>query len=121
VFAVIALILDAAGPYGVLAYLVTQRTGEIGIRMALGAPRPRVMRLMLIDGMRPALLGLIVGLGASAATGRVITSMLYETKPLDGGIYAAVVGTLVIVATVACMIPAWRASRIDPMQALRME
>ncbi|HEY2860914.1 MAG TPA: ABC transporter permease [Terracidiphilus sp.] len=120
-FAIIALILAAAGLYGVLAYLVTQRTGEIGIRMALGAPRPQVLRLMLIDGMRPALLGMIVGLGASAATGRVIASMLYETKPLDGGIYATVVATLLIVATTACMLPAWRASRIDPMQALRTE
>lgn len=120
-FAVIALILAAAGLYGVLAYLVAQRTGEIGIRMALGAPRRQVLRLMLFEGLRPALLGLTLGLAASAATGRVITSMLYETRPHDAGIYAAVGGTLLMVATIACILPAWRASRIDPMQALRTE
>jgi putative ABC transport system permease protein len=120
-FAVIALILAAAGLYGVLAYLVTQRTGEIGIRMALGAPREQVMRLMLLDGMRPALIGLVLGLAASAATGRLIASMLFDTKPLDASIYAAVAATLLIVATFACMLPAWRASRVDPMQALRTE
>jgi putative ABC transport system permease protein len=120
-FAVIALILAAAGLYGVLAYIVTQRTGEIGIRMALGAPRRQVMRLMLLDGLRPALLGLVIGLAGSAATGRLIVSMLFDTKPLDAGIYIAVALTLVIVATFACMLPAWRASRVDPMQALRTE
>jgi putative ABC transport system permease protein len=120
-FALIALILAAAGLYGVLAYLVTQRTGEIGIRMALGAPRPQVLRLMLFDGLRPALLGLILGLATSVATGRLIASMLYDTKPLDAGIYAAVALTLLIVAVSACMLPAWRASHIDPMQALRTE
>jgi predicted permease len=120
-FAVIALILAAAGLYGVLAYLVTQRTGEIGIRMALGAPRRQVLRLMLLDGLRPALLGLVMGLAGSAATGRLIASMLFDTKPLDAGIYAAVAATLLIVATFACLLPAWRASRVDPMQALRTE
>ncbi|HEY3707394.1 MAG TPA: ABC transporter permease [Terracidiphilus sp.] len=120
-FAIIALLLAAAGLYGVLAYLVTQRTGEIGIRMALGAPRPQVLRLILLDGLRPALLGLAVGLAASAATGRLITSMLFNTKPLDPGIYAGVAGTLLVVATIACILPAWRASRVDPMQALRTE
>ena len=120
-FAIIALILAAAGLYGVLAYLVTQRTGEIGIRMALGAPRPQVLRLILVDGLRPALLGLLLGLAGSAATGRLITSMLFDTKPLDPGIYAAVAATLLLVATAACMLPAWRASRVNPMQALRTE
>ena len=120
-FAVIALVLAAAGLYGVLAYVVTQRTGEIGIRMALGAPRKQVMRLMLLDGLRPAMLGLVLGLAGSAATGRLITSMLFDTKPLDTSIYIAVTVTLLIVATIACILPAWRASRVDPMQALRTE
>jgi putative ABC transport system permease protein len=120
-FAVIALVLAAAGLYGVLAYLVTQRTGEIGIRMALGAPRRNVLLLMLLDGVSPALIGLLLGLAASAATGRLIASMLYETRPLDPAVFAVVTAMLFVVAAVACIVPAWRASRVDPMQALRTE
>jgi predicted permease len=120
-FAGIALLLAAAGLYGVLAYLVTQRTSEIGIRIALGAQRGRVLRAMLFDGLRPALLGLVLGLGASAASVRLIRSMLYDTQPLDPAVFVAVSGTLLVVAGFACLLPAWRASRLDPMQALRTE
>ncbi|HKF47659.1 MAG TPA: ABC transporter permease [Terracidiphilus sp.] len=120
-FAVIALILAAAGLYGVLAYLVTQRTGEIGIRIALGSPRTRVLNAMLFDGLRPAVLGLVLGLVASGVVVRQIKSMLYQTEPLDPWVFAAVAGVLLIVAASACLLPAWRASRLNPMQALRTE
>jgi predicted permease len=120
-FAAIALVLAAAGLYGVLAYLVTQRTAEIGVRIALGAQRGHVLRKILFDGLRPALLGLALGLGASVGTARLIKQMLYETQPLDPAIYAVVAALLMLVAAMACLVPAWRASRLDPMQALRTE
>ena len=120
-FAVIALVLASAGLYGVLAYLVAQRTGEIGIRIALGAQRDEVLGLMLADGLRPALIGLLLGLIASAATTQFIKTMLYQTPPLDPVVFAAVAGLLIASAALACLVPAWRASRLDPMQALRTE
>jgi predicted permease len=120
-FAVLSLILASVGLYGVLSYLTTQRTGEIGVRMALGARREQVVRLMLGDGLRPALYGLMLGIIASAGAVRLIQSMLYGTRPLDPAIFAAVAATLLAVAALACVVPAWRASRIDPMQALRTE
>ena len=120
-FAVLSLVLASVGLYGVLSYLMTQRTAEIGVRLALGAQREHVLRLMLGDGLRPALYGLVLGLAASAGTVRLIQSMLYGTRPLDPAIFATVAATLLVVAALACLIPAWRASRIDPMQALRNE
>jgi predicted permease len=120
-FAVLSLMLASVGLYGVLSYLTTQRTGEIGVRMALGAKRDQVLRLMLSDGLRPALYGLVLGIAASAAVVRLIESMLYRTQPLDPTIFAAVAATLFVVAALACLVPAWRASRIDPMEALRTE
>jgi putative ABC transport system permease protein len=121
VFAGLSLLLAAVGLYGVLSYLVTQRTTEIGIRIALGARRDEVMGRMLLDGLRPAFLGLVIGITASLAVGGFIRSLLYGVQPADPLVFVSVIGTLLIVAALACAVPAWRASRLDPMQALRTE
>ncbi len=121
VFAGLSLLLAAVGLFGVLSYLVAQRTTEMGIRMALGAQRGHILGLTLADGLRPALFGLLLGLAASAATVKLIQSMLYGTRPFDPVVFASVAVTLLAVAALACAMPAWRASRLDPMQALRTE
>jgi predicted permease len=120
-FAALSLLLAAVGLYGVLSYLITQRTPDIGLRIALGAQRAHVLRLVLFDGLRPALLGLILGWAVSAGATQLLRSMLYGTGPLDPATFAAAATLLVAVAALACLIPAWRASRIEPMQALRTE
>ena len=120
-FAMIALLLAAVGLYGVLSYLATQRTSEIGIRIALGAQRSSVVRLLLFDGLTPAWIGLIVGLIGSGFAVQLIRNLLYGAQPLDWTIFTAVAALLLVVAATACAIPAWRASRLDPVQALRME
>ena len=120
-FAALSLILAGVGLFGVLSYMAAQRTAEIGIRLALGAPREHVLGKMLGDGLRPALIGLALGLAASAEASRLMRDMLYETRPLDPIVFAAVSATLIFVAALACIVPAWRASRVDPVQALRTE
>ena len=120
-FATLSLALAGVGLFGVMSYIAAQRKTEIGIRVALGAKREQVMRKMLLDGMRPAVFGLVGGLVASLEAGQLMRDLLYEVKPLDPAVYAAVAATLLAVAAFACIVPAWRASRLDPMQALRAE
>ena len=120
-FAVLSLLLAAVGLFGVLSYLVAQRTSEIGIRIALGAQREQVLQLMLMDGLQPAVIGLALGLAGSAAVTRELQSLLYGTRPLDPMVFGLVSFVLLSVSGAACVIPAWRASRLDPMRALRIE
>jgi putative ABC transport system permease protein len=120
-FAVVALALAAVGLYGVLSYAVAQRTSEIGIRMALGAARSQVQSLVMLDGMRPALAGVVLGiLGATWATG-LLKSLLFGISANDIATFIAVPILLLLVALAACAIPAWRATRVDPVIALRSE
>ena len=120
-FASLSLLLAAVGLYGVLSYVVTQRVSEIGIRMALGAQREQIVGLILFDGLRPTLVGLVLGFAASTGATQLIRSMLYGTTPYDPVVIAVVILTLLLIALIACIVPAWRASRLDPIQALRTE
>jgi putative ABC transport system permease protein len=120
-FALVALSLAAVGLYGVLAYTVARRAGEIGIRMALGAKGSDVWRMVVGQGMGIVAIALIVGVGAAFAIGRVIGSLLFGISPSDPATYATVVGVLLAVALLACWIPARRACRVDPAEALRAE
>jgi ABC-type antimicrobial peptide transport system permease subunit len=120
-FSGVALVLSAVGLYSVLAYAVTQRTSEIGIRMALGAEKGQVISLILSQGMKLVAIGLIIGLGASAAGSRLLSSLLYQIEPLDPLIFGGVTVLFAVVAVLACLLPSLRASRIDPLVALRSE
>jgi predicted permease len=118
-FAGLALLLAAVGTYGVLSYMVTARRREIGIRLALGANRSRVWLHVLKQGLLLTTTGLIVGLAGAVGVNRLLRSLLFGVEPTDGPTLAAVVAAIALVATLACWIPAWRASRLDPIEVLR--
>jgi len=120
IFATLALVLALGGLYAVLAYLATQRTVEIGIRMALGATRGSVLRLMLYRGLVLVGVGLVIGLGGAGAAAHVIRQQLFGVESVNVGIYAAVSAVFGAVAAIACLVPAVRASRVDPLVAFRL-
>ena len=121
IFAGVALVLATVGVYGAIAYTVEQRTGEIGVRMAFGAERSQILRLVADEGMRPVFAGLAVGLAGALALGRLIASQLYQTSAHNPLLLAGTVVVLGSAALVACVIPARRATSIDPMDALRTQ
>ncbi|HEV2444986.1 MAG TPA: FtsX-like permease family protein, partial [Candidatus Sulfopaludibacter sp.] len=120
-FAALALLLSAVGIFGVMSYTVSRRTQELAIRMALGADRPAVMRLILREGLAVTLTGVLVGLAISLALSRVMAGYVYGIRSTDPLTYTAAALVLVIIALAACYLPARRALRIQPMRALRVE
>jgi predicted permease len=120
-FAALALLLAAIGLYGVLSYSVTQRSREIGLRMALGASAGSVTRLVMTRGLALTAIGLAIGLALSWAVGRTLTTLLYGVEAADPATFAGTIALLTLVALVACGLPAWRAARVDPMNVLRQD
>jgi predicted permease len=121
VFAGLALVLASIGLFGVLASLVGQRTQEIGIRMALGAQSRDVLRMVVGEGLRMVLLGVVIGVGAGVALSQYLSSLFFGVSPASPATYLEVAFLMLGVALVACLLPAWRAIRVNPMVALRYE
>ena len=121
IFAGVALLLAAIGIYAAVAYTVEQRTGEIGVRMALGAQTRDVLRLIVNQGMKPVVIGLAIGIASAFALGRLITSQLYEVSAHNPALLAGSTVLLAAIALIACLLPARRAAHVDPIQALRAE
>jgi ABC-type antimicrobial peptide transport system permease subunit len=117
----VALVIASVGIYGVTSYTAVQRTGEFGIRMAIGAQRRDVLRLVLWQGGKLVLIGLLAGLTSTLVAGRVLTSMLFETSPYDPVTLVTITILLGTIAALACLLPAYRATRINPIDALRAE
>jgi putative ABC transport system permease protein len=121
IFAALALVLAAVGIYGVMAYAVTQRTHEIGVRLALGAQRSDVVRMLLGQGLALALIGVATGLAGALVLTRLMSSLLFGVTATDAPTFAVVSILLAAVALLACYLPALRATRIEPVTALRYE
>ena len=120
-FGIVAVVLAAIGLYGVLAFIVAQRRREIGVRMALGAQPRDVIARVMAQGLRLAGIGVAIGLALALAGSRLLSSMLFGTSPTDVGTFAVVAALLVAIAAAASLVPALRASRVDPLIALRDE
>jgi putative ABC transport system permease protein len=120
-FGILALLLAAIGIYSVLSYSVRRRVQEIGIRLALGARLADVLRMVVIEGMKPVVFGVIVGIAGAFALGRVLASLIFSVKPTDPFTFLAAAALLALISLFACMVPAYRATRVDPISALRYE